>query len=200
MSVRNASRWVDASQRRSSRSVRIALELPDDRRTTDAGGTVVRLAALEVIGNAVARLSVDPAGMLGQREVTNGSTARRRSRVSAQVMKSAAGVQRKTTAPTTSSSTWPRWIVRRAVMDTSRSFSRTWVRLDVRHRTRARLERQFHPSGAPLRARAGEGDDRASARDVVKEERNAAEGRPRRDVHDLPAAPARASPAARLWP
>ena len=39
-----------------------------------------------------------------------------------------------------------------------------------------------------LRERAGEGDDRALARDVVEEERNSAEGRPRGDVHDLSAA------------
>src|SRR5207248_2269040 len=37
------------------------------------------------------------------------------------VMKSAAGLHRKTTAPTTSSGTWSRWIVRAAI-ETSRSF------------------------------------------------------------------------------
>ena len=40
------------------------------------------------------------------------------------VMKSAAGVHRKTTAPTTSSGTWSRWIVR-AATETSRSASTT---------------------------------------------------------------------------
>ena len=45
-----------------------------------------------------------------------------------------------------------------------------------------------------LRERAGEGDDRALARHVVEEERDAAERRPRGDVHDLAAAAARASP------
>src|SRR5262249_56104484 len=40
------------------------------------------------------------------------------------VMKSASGLQRKTTAPTTSSGSWSRWIVRAAI-ETSRSFSIT---------------------------------------------------------------------------
>src|SRR5438552_3923577 len=39
-----------------------------------------------------------------------------------------------------------------------------------------------------LRERAGEGDDRSLARDVVEQERHAAKGRPRGDVDDRPAA------------
>ena len=103
------------------------------------------------------------------------------------VMKSAAGVQRKTAAPTTSSGTWSRWIVR-AATDTSRSASTTFgLRLHaLRHREPGRdavdVDRVLPEL---LRERARQRDDRALGRDVVEEERNAAERRARGDVHDL---------------
>ena len=167
----------------------LALELPDDRRPVDARGSEVRLVALEVVDDPASRLGLHSAGMLREDEAQWKYWPPSMTIVWP-VMKSAAGVQRKTTAPTTSSGTWSRWIVRDAT-ETSRSFSTTsgcdFTPSDI-VKPGATQFTWIESLAELLRERARERDDRALRRHVVQEERDAAKRRSRRDVHDLPAA------------
>src|SRR5207247_8470719 len=111
---------LELDLRHELRAVALTSDSPLERRTGNAHGPRVRLVSLEVVDDPVSGRSLQPIGMLVEREDQWKYWPPSMTMVWP-VMKSAPGVQRKTTAPTTSSGTWSRWIVR-AATETSRSF------------------------------------------------------------------------------
>ena len=84
--------------------LRLVRELPDERVSLHGGRTEVRLISLDVVDDPIPRRGSHAAGMLGQLEAQWKYWPPSMTIV-CPVMKSAAGEQRKTTAPTTSSGT-----------------------------------------------------------------------------------------------
>ena len=125
VSVRDpAGREVDAvAAQQPLAGARILHDLPDEGRPVHPRGAEPRRVPLQVVDDARPGLRLHALGPLVKRE-DQWKYWPPSMTIVCPVTKSADGVQRKTTAPTTSSGTWSRWIVR-AATERSCSFSIT---------------------------------------------------------------------------
>src|SRR5207244_7472150 len=112
-------RKVDAVAAHDPIALRPLRQLPLERVPLDVRRAVLRLVALDVVHDAVAVLRRDAVRVIGEPQdqwnVWPPSIT-----IVCPVTKSEPGPQKYVTAPTTSSGTWSRWIVRAAI-ETSRS-------------------------------------------------------------------------------